>query len=106
MTKSKKPKLTKSKKSDLSKANFVKINSRTDFLTCKAKKAFIHLQKAFTKAPILKYFDLECYICIETNALGYVIGEVLSQITLDRPFSNHVTHKNLESDFFKSEIGQ
>ncbi len=36
--KSKKPKLTKSKKSNLAKANF-----GTDFLTLKAKEAFIHL---------------------------------------------------------------
>ncbi len=41
-------KLTKSKKSDLAKANFPKVNSSgTDFLTFEAKKTFIHLQKAF-----------------------------------------------------------
>ncbi len=50
--------LAKSKKSK-SKANFAKANSGTDFLTPGAKKAFIHLQKAFTKAPILRYFDPE-----------------------------------------------
>ncbi len=47
--KSKKPKLTKPKKSDLVKTqNFAKANSSgTDFLTPKARKAFIHLWKAF-----------------------------------------------------------
>ncbi len=54
---SKKPKLTKSKKSDLAKAN-----SGTDFLTLKVKKAFIYLQKTFTEAPILRHFDPECHI--------------------------------------------
>ncbi len=53
---SKKPKLTKSKKSDLAKAN-----SGTDFLTPEAKKAFIHLRKAFTEAPILRHLDPECH---------------------------------------------
>ncbi len=60
---SKKPKLTKSKKSDLAKAN-----SGTDFLTPKAKKAFIHLQKAFTETLILRHFDSGCHIRIETDA--------------------------------------
>ncbi len=35
-------KLTKSKRSDLPEANFVRINSETDFLTTKPKKTFIH----------------------------------------------------------------
>ncbi len=53
--KSKNSKLSKSKKSDLPKANFAKVNSGTDFLTSEAKKAFIHLQKAFTEALILDF---------------------------------------------------
>ncbi len=67
----------KSKKSK-SKANFAKANSGTDFLIPGAKEAFIHLQKAFTKALILRHFDPECHIRIETDALGYAIGGVLS----------------------------
>ncbi len=78
LAKSKKLKSTKSKKSDLPKASFVRVNSATDFLTHKAKKAFIHLQNAFTKALILKHFDPKYYICIEINALGYAITGVLS----------------------------
>ncbi len=78
MAKSKRPKLAKSKKSDLPRANFAKVNSEINFLTLKAKKAFINLQKAFTKAPIFKRFDPEYHIRIETNALGYAISGVLS----------------------------
>ena len=51
------------------------------FLTSKAKKAFNRLRQAFTKVPILQHFDPECHIRIETNALGYAIGRVLSQLT-------------------------
>ncbi len=108
MAKSKKLKLTKLKKSDLVKAqNFAKANfSGTDFLTFKAKKAFLHLQKAFTKILILRHFDPKCYIQIETDVLGYIIGGVLSQIIFDQHFSGHVTHEDPNSDFPKSEIGQ
>ena len=38
---------------------------------------------AFTKAPILRHFDPKCHIRIETDGLGYVIGGVLNQLTLD-----------------------
>lgn len=68
----------------------------------KAKKAFIHLQKTFTKILILWYFDPECHILIETKTLEYAIGEISSQMTLDysnQLFSNYVTYKNLDSNF-------
>ncbi len=94
-------KSTKSKKSELPKAN-----SGTDFLTIGAKEAFIHLQKAFTKAPILRHFNPEYHIRIETDASGYAIGGVLSQMTLDQHSSGHVTHKNLNAISSNSEIGQ
>ncbi len=68
--KSKKPKLTKSKKSNLVKANF-----RTDFLTSGAKEAYIHLQKALTEALILRHFDPECHIQIEINFRGMLLVE-------------------------------
>ena len=71
----KKSKLTKLKKVRLSN---IKANFKTDFLTPKAKKAFIHLQKAFTKALILRHFDSERHIWIKIDALGYAIGAVLS----------------------------
>ncbi len=89
--------------------NFAKANSsKTDFLTSEAKKAFIDLQKAFIEALILKNFDPKYYIRIETDVLGYTIGGVLSQITLDnldQPSSNYMTHKNVDPISSKSEIG-
>ena len=92
-------KSTKSKKPDLSKANFVKDNSSgSDLLTLKAKKAFMHVQKAFTKALILRHFDPKYHICIEIDASGYAIGKVLSQITLDQHFFGHMTHKDPNSE--------
>ncbi len=102
LAKSKKPKLTKRKRSNLIKAHF----SGTDFLTSKAKKVFIYLRKAFTKALILRHFDLEYHIRIETDVSRYAIGSVLSQMTSDQYSSGHMTHEDPNSDFPKSEIGQ
>ncbi len=51
------------------------------FLTPEAMLTFIRLRQAFTKAPILHHFDPERYIRIETDAFGYAIGGVLSQLT-------------------------
>ena len=53
------------------------------FLTPGAREAFNQLRQAFTEAPILRHFDPECHIRIETDALGYAIGGVLSQLTSD-----------------------
>ena len=58
--------------------NFGAIESRPSFLTPEAKSAFNRLRLALTEAPILRYFDSECHIRIETDALGYAIGDVLS----------------------------
>ena len=94
------------KSAKFKKPIFAKVNSyETDFLTTGAKKAFINLQKTFTKTLILRHFDPDRHIRMETNALGYAISRVLSQMTLGQHFSNYVTHKNY-SDFLKSEIGQ
>ncbi len=106
LAKSKKSKSTKSKKSDLPKAKFAKVNSGTDFLILEAKKAFIHLQKAFTKTPIFRHFNAKCHIRIETDGLGYAIGGVVSQITSDQYSSGHVIYEESKSDYPKSEIGQ
>ena len=59
------------------------LNRTTGYLTLKARLTFNILGKTFLKAPILQYFDLEYHIRIETNASGYAIGEVLSQLILD-----------------------
>ena len=53
------------------------------FLTPSAKEAFNYLKQAFTEAPILRHFDPECHIRIETDASGYAIGRVLSQLSFD-----------------------
>ncbi len=67
------------KSAKFKKSNFVKVNlSKIDFLTSKAREAFIYLQKAFTKVLILKYFNLEHYIWIDTDTLGYAISGVPS----------------------------
>ncbi len=95
---------TAAKSAKYKKPNFAKTNFGTDFLSPRAKKAFIHLRKAFTKALIFRHFDPERHIWIETDASGYAIGGVLSQMTLDQHSSGHVTYEDPNSS--KSEIGQ
>ena len=58
------------------------------FLTSNAREAFNHLKQAFTEAPILRHFDPELHIRIETDASGYAIGGVLSQPTSDQVTSS------------------
>ena len=53
------------------------------FLTANARQAFTQLRQAFTKAPIFSYFDPKRYIRMKTNASGYAIGSVPSQLTFD-----------------------
>ena len=57
--------------------------STLDFLTPGAKLAFTKLKQAFLKPPILYHFDPERHIRIKTDASGYAIGGVFSQLTLD-----------------------
>lgn len=94
--------LSKSKKWDFAKAN----SSKTDFLTLEVKKAFAHLRKAFTEASILHHFDPEHYIRIETDAFGYAIGGIFSQLTPDQQSFNHVTLENSDPKFSKFENRQ
>ena len=86
---------------NLFKSTKVKKSPKTDFLTSRAKEVFNRLWKAFTKAPIFSHFDPECHIEIETDALGYIICGVLSQMALDQHSSNHVMNKDPNS-----KIGQ
>ena len=72
-------KLSKSK--SLSKSK--KTVRSSEFLTPGAKQAFTELRQAFLKAPILHHFDPERHIQIETDASGYAIGGVLSQLILE-----------------------
>ena len=67
-----------------------------NFLTPDAKKAFNYLQLAFIEALILRHFDLETHIRIETDASSYAIGGVLSQWNLD---SDAPPNDSNKSDF-------
>ena len=69
----------KSAKSDFTKP--VRGAEEPSFLTPNARRAFTQLRQAFTEAPILRHFDPERHIRIETDASGYAIGGVLSQMT-------------------------
>ena len=53
------------------------------FLNTDVRRTFTKLRQAFIEAPILNHFDLEHYIQIETDALGYAMGGILSQLTSD-----------------------
>ncbi len=81
------PKTAKSKKwirAEKAEASRVKnLGQSGSFLTSKARKAFTELRQVFVKAPILNYFNLERHIRIETDASGFAIGGILSQLTLD-----------------------
>ena len=57
--------------------------TESGFFTSGARKAFIELRQAFIKALILHHFDSECHIRVQTDACGYAIGGVLSQLTSD-----------------------
>ena len=83
--------LSKSKKSKNAKSGIqthIGTTGEPTFLTPGAREAFNQLRQAFTEAPILRHFDPECHIRIETNASGYAIGGVLSQLTSDHLTSN------------------
>ena len=77
---------SKSKKSKNTKSGVQTRHGTTGepiFLIPDAREAFNQLRQAFTKAPILQHFDLECHIRIETDVSDYAIGGVLSQLTSD-----------------------
>ena len=65
------------------------------FLTLEASLTFTQLKKAFTKAPILHHFDPKHYIKIETNASGYAIGEVPSQVRWATKINLSIYHLKL-----------
>ncbi len=72
----------RAEKAETSRAKNLGIQSKTSF-TSKAKKAFTKLRQAFVETLILNHFDLKRHIQIETNASGYAINEIFSQLTLD-----------------------
>ena len=80
MAKSKK--LIQIEKAEASKAKNISSQSEL-FLPSRAKKRFTKLRQVFIEAPILNHFHPKRYIQIEMNAFGYIIGRILSQLTLD-----------------------
>ena len=66
------------------------------FLTSDAREVFNRLRQAFTEAPILRHFDLECHIRIETDTSGYTIGGVLSQLTPNQLTSDNVIGSDVD----------
>ena len=71
----------KSAKSDFIKP--IRGGEEPSFLTPNTRQVFTQLRQAFTKARIPRHFDPEHHIWIKTNAFGYAIGGVLSQMTLE-----------------------
>ena len=76
-------------------SNFGVTKVRPKFLTPNAKTTFDRLWLTFTKAPILWYFDPECHIWIESDALGYAIGGMLSRLTSETSPDEVVTKTDL-----------
>ena len=75
--------------------NFDAKEAGPSFLTPEARSAFNRLRLAFTEAPILRHFDPECHIWIKTDASGYTIGGVLSQLASGTSPNGIVTKTNL-----------
>ena len=75
--------------------NFDATEDGPKFLTPDARTAFNRLRLAFTEAPILQHFDPECHIRIETDASGYAIGGVLSQLASETRPNGVVTKTDL-----------
>ena len=73
---SSKPKNKKSKK--LTYMLNIGATKKPNFLNPNTKKAFNYLRLALIKASILRHFDLESHIWIETDVSGYAIGRKLS----------------------------
>ena len=94
LSKSKKSKnLSKKSKNDKSKiptCTNLWVAGEPIFLTPGAKEVFTKLRQAFTKALIPWYFDLECHIQIQTNASGYAIGRIPSQLLPYQLTSKHL----------------
>ena len=78
------------------------MSSEAGFFNPKAYLAFTQFRKVFTKALILYHFDLKRYIRIKIDALGYAIGEVLSQLDFEMGLVGQVTYKSN----LLSKIGQ
>ncbi len=64
------------------------------FLLLEPKRPLYIYKKLLPRLRFFDSFDPEFYIRNETDALGYAISGVLSQMTSDQHSSGHVTHEN------------
>lgn len=74
--------------------NTKKMSSEVDFPTFKARLTFTLLKKAFIKALILYYYNLEHYIQMKINVLRYTISEILAQLTFEISLAGQVIYKS------------
>ena len=97
LSKSRKSKSEKSKKLLKNKnlSNIDIIEAEPSFLIFDAKTVFNCIQLAFTKISIPSFFNLEYYMEIETNALGYSVGGVLNQLIFKISINKLVAKINL-----------
>ena len=66
------------------------------FLTSRAREAFDYLRQTFTQAPNLWHFNPKCHIQIKTDASGYVIERVLSQLTPNQLTLNEIIKLSID----------
>ena len=95
---SKSQKLAKSRKKLFKSGNLSNFNAKKNepsFLTPDARMTFNYLWLAFTKILILRHFDPECHIRIETDALGYAISGVLNQLASETRPDGIITKTDL-----------
>ncbi len=62
----------------MAKSRMKNLGQSKTFLTSKVRPTFIKLKQVFVETAILNHFNLECYIYIEIDALGYTIGKILN----------------------------
>ncbi len=85
------------KKAEVSRAK--NLGQSGTFFTSRARTTFIKLRQAFIEAPILNHFDSERYIQIKTDASGYAIGGIFSQLD-----PNNLGQWHLVAFFFRKMI--
>lgn len=74
-----KSKMSKNEKSEVQ--TYIRAIKKFIFLTPDTREAFNLLKQIFIKASTLQYFGLECYISIKTNASGYTISRMFSELS-------------------------
>lgn len=77
----------------------------TEFLTPRAKKTFIYLQKTFTKATIFYCFKPKHFIDIKTDTFSFAIDRIFGQLNLNQSLFGHISHELPNSSQPISKIG-